>query len=109
MMYFAFSILGIVPDKPRNLTVTNITSRTAVISWLNPEEQEFFYHASRFFITLKTDNTIIWSNSAVKTNEFKLNNLSPYTTYEISVAAGNNLGFGEESVTSFLTSEEGEC
>ena len=42
-------------------------------------------------------------------NEYEINNLTPYTTYEISVAAGNYYyGFGEESNTSFLTSEEGE-
>ena len=31
------------------------------------------------------------------------------TMYEISVAAGNTHGFGEETNTWFLTSEEGEC
>jgi hypothetical protein len=41
-------------------------------------------------------------------NKYEINNLTPYTTYEISVAAGNYYGFGEESNTSFLTSEEGE-
>jgi hypothetical protein len=41
-------------------------------------------------------------------NEYKINNLTPYTAYEISVAAGNDNGFGEESNTSFSTSE-GEC
>ena len=41
--------------------------------------------------------------------DYKLNNLTSYTTYEISVAAGNRYGVGEESVTSLLTSEEGEC
>ena len=43
-------------------------------------------------------------------NEYEIHNLTPYSTYEISVAAGNDYyGFGEESNnTSFLTSEEGE-
>jgi hypothetical protein len=41
-------------------------------------------------------------------NEYKIDHLIPHTTYEISVAAGNYLGFGEEIITSFLTSEEGE-
>jgi hypothetical protein len=36
------------------------------------------------------------------------NNLTPDTTYEISVAAGNDHDFGEESFTSFSISE-GEC
>jgi hypothetical protein len=42
-------------------------------------------------------------------NKYEIHNLTPYTTYEISVAAGNYYyQFGEESNTSFLTSEEGE-
>jgi hypothetical protein len=42
-------------------------------------------------------------------NEYEINNLTPYTTYEISVAAGSYYyEFGEESNTSFFTSEEGE-
>jgi hypothetical protein len=41
-------------------------------------------------------------------NKYEINNLTPYSTYEISVAAGNYYAFGEESNTSFLTSEEGE-
>ena len=44
-----------------------------------------------------------------KVNEYKLYNPTSYTTYEISVAAGNRYGFGEESVISFFTSEEGKC
>ena len=42
-------------------------------------------------------------------NEYEINNLTPYTIYAISVAAGNFIGFGEDTITSFLTTEEGEC
>jgi hypothetical protein len=43
-------------------------------------------------------------------NEYEINNLTPDTTYEISVTAETDYyGFGEESITSFLTSEEGVC
>ena len=99
-----------VPDKPRNLTITNITSTTAVISWLDPERQsKHDDHVSRFFIKVKRENTAIPSIVTEKVNELKLNNLTSYTTYDISVAAGNHYGIGEESVTLFLTSEEGEC
>ena len=44
-----------------------------------------------------------------KVNEYEIDNLTPFTTYEISVAAGNGYGLGEETITSVLTSEEGEC
>ena len=108
ILYFS---IGLIPGKPRNLTVANITSKTAVISWLDPEVgvQGFLYYASRFFINLKKENTTILSIATGKVNKYKLYNLTSYTTYEISVAAGNYYGVGEESVTSFLTSEEGEC
>ena len=107
---FALFLIDIVPaDKPTNLTVTNITSRSAEISWQDPE-----YHGrygfSRFWIELKKENSLILNITTGKVNEYEINYLTPYTTYKISVAAGNDYGFGEESNTSFsTTSEEGEC
>ena len=99
-----------VPDIPRNLIVANITSKSAVISWLDPKREKYTRHGhSRFVIKLKKGNVLIRSITTVKVNEYIIKNLTSYTTYEISVAAGNGYGFGEESVTSFLTSEEGEC
>ena len=105
----SLSLLGLVPDKPRNLTVANITSTSAVISWLDPERQWNDYSSlSRFFIKLKKENTLILNISTGKVNEYEFNNLTPYTTYEISVAAGNDeYGFGEDSFIAFITSEEG--
>ena len=105
------SLLGLVPDKPRNLTVANITSSSAVISWLDPDPPRFSKsYSSRFFIKLKKHNTLVLNISTGKVNECELNNLTPYTTYEISVAAGNDeYGFGEDSFIAFITSEEGEC
>jgi hypothetical protein len=100
----------LVPDKPRNLTVANITSKSAVASWLNPEYTWISNnYLSGFLIRLKKENTLILNVTTGKVNEYELNNLTSYTTYEISVAAGSYYGFGEESVTLFLTSEEGEC
>ena len=92
---------------PINLTVTNIKSRSAEISWPDPEDHERF-GVSRFWIKLKKENSLILNITTGKVNEYKINNLTPYTIYEISVAPGNDYGFGEESNTSFLTSEEGE-
>ena len=96
-----------LPDKPTNLTVTNITSKSAEISWLDPENHGV-YSLSRFWIELKKENSLILNITTGKVNEYEINNLTPYTTYKISVAAGNDHGFGEETITSFLTSEEGE-
>ena len=105
---FALFYIGLVPDKPTNLTVTNITSRSADVSWLDPKKRGIF-GLSRFWIKLKKENSEILSITTGKVNEYEINNLTSYTRYEISVAGGNSYGFGEETITSFLTSEEGEC
>ena len=106
---FALFLIAMLPDKPTNLTVTNITSRSAEISWLDPKNLGRF-GVSRFWIQLKKENSLILNITTGKVNEYEINNLTPDTTYEISVAAGTDYyGFGEKSSTSFLTSEEGEC
>ncbi len=107
IIFVRFSI-GL-PGKPTNLTVTNITSRSADVSWLDPKRRGRYDYISRFWIKLKKENSVILSNTTGKVNEYEINNLTPYTTYEISVAAGNYRGFGEETTASFLTSEEGKC
>jgi hypothetical protein len=104
--------LALLPDKPTNLTVTKITSRSAEISWADPEntgdDKGRLAVLSGFFIKLKKGNSPILNITTDKVNERKLTNLTPYTTYEISVAAGNKHGFGEVTITSFMTSEEGQ-
>ncbi len=104
---FVFFPIGLVPGKPINLTVTNITSRSADVSWLDPKKRGGS-GISHLSIKLKKENALILSITTGKVNEYEIINLISYTTYEISVAAGNYNGFGEETTTSFLTSEEGE-
>ncbi len=101
--------LATFPDKATNITVTyNVTSRSAKISWLDPKNRGI-YGLSNFWIIINKDGCLILNITTKKVNEYEINNLTPYTTYEISIAAGSYLGFGEKSITSFLTSEEGEC
>ena len=57
---------------------------------------------------MKKENSLILNTTTDKVNKYKLDNLTPYTIYEISVAAGNQNGFGKHIITSFLTSEECE-
>jgi hypothetical protein len=94
------------PDKPTNLTVTNIKSRSAEISWLNPQNTGDG-GLTRFIIELKKENSFI-RNITTHVNKHELDDLTPHTTYEISVAAGNKHGFGEKTITSLFTSEEGK-
>ncbi|CAB4010486.1 Down syndrome cell adhesion molecule Dscam2, partial [Paramuricea clavata] len=97
--------LALLPYKPTNLTVTSIKSRSAEISWLDPENRADKV-LSKFWIKMKKENSLILNTATDKVNKYKLDNLTPYTTYEISVAAGNQNGFGKGIITSFLTSEE---
>ena len=94
------------PDQPTNLTVTNIKSRSAEISWIDPVNTGDG-DLARFRIKLKNDNSLIQNITTNKVNQYTLSYLIPYTRYEISVAAGNKHGFGEEKIASFSTSEEG--
>ena len=94
------------PDKPTNLTVTNIKSRSVEISWLDPDNTGDG-DLTGFWIKLKKENSLTQNITKDKVNEYKLNNLKPYTAYKISVAARNKHGFGEETTTSFKTSEDG--
>jgi hypothetical protein len=98
--------LALLPDKPTTLTVTNIKSRTARISWLDPNNTGVG-NLTGFWIQLKKENSLIQNITKDKNNECDLDNLTPYTTYKISVAVRHKHGFGEETVTSFLTLEEG--
>ncbi|CAB4030956.1 tyrosine- phosphatase Lar isoform X2 [Paramuricea clavata] len=76
------------------------------ISWQDPKDHERF-GVSRFWIKLKKENSLILNITTGKVNTYEINNLTPDTTYEISVAAETDyFGFGEESITSFLTSKE---
>ena len=97
---------ALLPDQPTNLNVNNIKSRRADISWMDPDITGDG-GLTRFRIKLKKDNSLIQNITTNKVNQYTLNNLIPYTTYEIAVAAGNKHGFGEETITSFSTSEEG--
>ena len=102
--------LAAITDKPTNLTVTAITSRSATISWLDSKVRGL-YGLSNYRIEVKKDGNLILALSTLKVvNEYKIDSLTPYTTYEISVASGNwVIGFDDGTISSFLTSEEGEC
>ena len=97
-----------LPDQPTNFTVTNIRSRSAEISWVDPVNTGDG-SLTRFKIKLKKENSFIKNITTDETGKtYELENFSPHTKYEISVAVGNKHGFGEETKTSLLTSEEGK-
>ena len=122
---YYFVSVGLTPDKPQGLTVTNITSRSAAISWLEARRDyhilRYFFRRHRyrfkgryddfrisgFLIQLKKNRTLVQNITTGKVNEYKLYKLAPHSWYEVSIAAGNHYGFGEFILASFLTFEEG--
>ena len=108
-----FHSIALSPDKPTNLTVTNITSTSAEISWKHPQNKGGYKDKPTvlfgYLIELKKDSSLIRNiTTGNVTCTYKLDNLTPYTRYEISVAAKNIFGFGEETSVLFTTSEEGK-
>ena len=97
-----------LPDKPTNLTITAITSRSATISWQDPKHLGL-NSLSNFRIELKKGSNHVMGVTTPKVNEYRINNLTPYTTYEVSVASGNKYGFDAGTISSFSTSEAGKC
>ncbi|XP_028402627.1 uncharacterized protein LOC114525465 [Dendronephthya gigantea] len=93
------------PDQPRNITVSNITTRSVEISWIDPENQGLT-NVSRFRIKMKKDDSLILNITTGKIYEYKIDKLTTYTSYEISLAAGNKDGFSEENTIVFSTGEE---
>ena len=102
-----FFFLALLPDQPTKLTVSSIKSRSAEISWVDPVNTGEGV-LTRSWIKLKKDNSIFQNTTTDKVDKYTVNNLTPYTEYEISVAVGNKHGFCEETKTSFSTLEEGE-
>ena len=98
---------ALLPDKPTNLQVTNVKSRSAKITWQSPQNTGDGI-LERFLIKLTKDNSLIWNKTTGIQDTYTLDNLSPGTTHKISVAAGNQHGFGEETIESLTTLEEGK-
>jgi hypothetical protein len=90
---FVLFPVGLVPEKPTGLTVTDITSRSAKISW----PWQFCYGCQRYWIKLKKNNTLILNiTSLIRRKIFRT--LTPYTTYEIPASFGLCCRFYKASV-----------
>ena len=108
-----FHSIALPPDKPTNLTVTNITSTSAQITWKHPQNKGGYENKppavlTGYRIELKKDNSLIRNITTGNATTYKLDNLTPYTKYELSLVTGNIFGFGDESIVLFKTSEEGK-
>jgi hypothetical protein len=81
-------------------------SRNAEISWQDPNNTGEG-NLTGFSIQVMTGDDEILNITTYKINKYSINNLTPHTSYNIVVAAGNKHGFGEEVQTTLTTTEEG--
>jgi hypothetical protein len=100
------------PDKPDNVLVSEIDSRSAIITWITP------YSGNSIIISYQLEYKTIdngWDSSdkIVQTipgsdNSFNIRGLKPISSYDIRIRAENKLGFSVyASTVQFTTTEEG--
>ena len=93
------------------LPFVKITSSSVTFSWNPPVIDRFetpilYYHIE---IHKKISRFLVLNiNHTNNINEKEVQGLSPYTEYELSIAAGNVYGFGEERNVTFTSAEAGE-
>ncbi len=58
---------------------------------------------------MKKNNDSLILDTVTERKKYKISNLTPYTTYLVSVAGHIKYRFGQETFTSFVTAEEGKC
>jgi len=96
---------AVVPSTPVNLTAAAAGSRTATVSWqegvpinsVNPAILNFEIYLNDSLIKSTMNTTVV------------VNNLTPFTRYNINVAARNRIGISNMSKsTLFMTEEEGK-
>uniref|UniRef100_A0A182PA14 Fibronectin type-III domain-containing protein n=1 Tax=Anopheles epiroticus TaxID=199890 RepID=A0A182PA14_9DIPT len=97
-----------VPTKPRNLSVLEITSTTIRISWLEPEKRNGVIHGYRVYYVYQNQTLLhlpILKNDASLNSVFyyTLANLKPFTDYRIIVTAFTLKYDGEPSEVSLRT------
>lgn len=111
-----FSTFAEPPDKPVDVIITDVESRSATVLWSTP------YFGNSFITTYQIDykfaDVANWdSGDQSKThnvpggdNMFKLRDLMPGASYEARIRAENALGWSDySSKTKFTTAEEGRA
>ena len=93
------------------MVLVKISSSSVTFSWNPPIIDRFEKPISHYYIKIQKKFSgflVLNINETNNTNEKEVQGLSPYTEYEISIAAGNVYGFGEERNVTFTSAEAGE-
>ena len=102
--------LELLPDQVKQLTLVKITSSSVTFSWNPPTIDRFEKDISYYHIKIQkmiSRFLVLNINHTNKINEKEVQGLSPYTEYELSIAAGNVYGIGEEKTVTITSGETG--
>ena len=97
-----------LPDQVKQLFLA--TSSSVTFSWNPPIIDRFEKPISHYYIKIQKKFSgflVVNINETNNINEKEVQGLSPYTEYEISIAAGNVYGIGEEKAVIFTSGETG--
>ena len=93
------------------MTLVKISSSSVTFSWNSPIIDRFEKPILYYYIKIQkrfSGFLVLNINHTNKINEKEVQGLLPYTEYEISIAAGNVYGFGEERNVTFTSAEAGQ-
>ena len=100
IMCTSYTILFIVPNKPRLLEIVSINSSSVTLQWMPPDTPNgIITHYS-----LK-NGTILIANLSSNVLMFTVGGLSPLTMYELQLRAHTRVGEGPPSSVIVITSE----
>ena len=101
----------LLPGQVKILPFVKLTSSSVTFSWNPPIIDRFEKPILYYYIKIQKKISrflVLNINHTNKINEKEVQGLSPYTEYEISIAAGNVYGIGEEKTVPFTSGETGK-
>ena len=109
-MYFlcksSYNILIAPSSPPLNLLVTEITSTSFVALWDAPLDEDHNGELQEYTIILTRDTETDYLKYTTDENVFVLEDLIPYTKYDVIVAASTQEGIGPFTEVLMVQTEE---
>ena len=100
-----------VPNgSPQNITATEISSRSATLTWSPPLLEDQNGNITAYFINATVVGSGEMFQLVSQSTILEIDTLIPYTTYSILIAASTSVGSGPFStVLTIQTPEDGKC
>lgn len=95
------------PSPPTNISITNITSTSALLQWSPPTFPNGMIQLYTVSVTSDLAGTRLL-NSTTAQQDFLLESLLPFTEYSVVIYASNSIMGELSGVVQFTTLEDGE-